>query len=429
MSLSCSGRQALGVTVYELLMRKAPFNGNTFAELMAATEKEVRLPATLSPEANDFVQRCLMRNAADRATAASLLEHPWMAKAIITGRPAHPEATSTLRKDKDNKLVGSPAPVATSGRASSGFLGGGGGTPLQPLTSPNGLQASQPVRIAPPAHVPAAATMNIASGKRTPLAGAEGGESSPFYKSSPKSLAVMFPGPSARDESDMADRIRAEMAAANGSARAGPEVNLNLSSRFATIMAAGAAKNFRFESAAALESLPPRGMLDGAPRSSAPAGEVFRNFDSSHHHTSASGFGSLHGAPPPRTPTGLGAATTMTPGRVQMNRMSMLLKQKSLAANSTDDAALAPPHAYTGAYSPSSNGFSSSSNNSNHSLNALRRHFGPPMASRNALSSHGAGGRDARASDSVDSMTGPKSGGPYRVQTHSSTGGAASRFA
>ncbi|XP_051221603.1 mitogen-activated protein kinase kinase kinase 18-like [Lolium perenne] len=74
---------ALGCTVVEMATGRAPWSGidNVLAAVhrIGYTDAVPETPAWLSPEAKEFLATCFARNARDRATAAELLEHPFLA--------------------------------------------------------------------------------------------------------------------------------------------------------------------------------------------------------------------------------------------------------------------------------------------------------------------------------------------------------------
>ncbi|KAM0906775.1 hypothetical protein ACQ4PT_016576 [Festuca glaucescens] len=78
---------ALGCTVIEMATGRAPWSD--VDDVLAAvhrigyTDAVPELPGWLSPEANDFLGKCLTRNPCHRSTAAQLLEHPFLASAAL----------------------------------------------------------------------------------------------------------------------------------------------------------------------------------------------------------------------------------------------------------------------------------------------------------------------------------------------------------
>ncbi|KAM3412300.1 hypothetical protein ACQJBY_003785 [Aegilops geniculata] len=83
---------ALGCTVVEMATGRAPWTGMDGDALAALhrigyTEAVPEVPQRLSAEAKDFLARCLVRQASDRCTAAQLLEHPFLASAVVDAKP------------------------------------------------------------------------------------------------------------------------------------------------------------------------------------------------------------------------------------------------------------------------------------------------------------------------------------------------------
>ncbi|KAM0821899.1 hypothetical protein ACQ4PT_071872 [Festuca glaucescens] len=80
---------ALGCTVIEMATGHAPWSGvdNVFAavHLIGYTDAVPEAPKRMSAEAKDFLDKCLRRRAAERWTAAQLLEHPFLAFAGCGG--------------------------------------------------------------------------------------------------------------------------------------------------------------------------------------------------------------------------------------------------------------------------------------------------------------------------------------------------------
>jgi mitogen-activated protein kinase kinase kinase 17/18 len=96
---------ALGCTVVEMATGRAPFGGMgggggggvlAMVHRIAYTDAVPEVPAWLSPEAGDFLARCFARDAADRWTAARLLEHPFVALARHDDKAPRPSPKSAL---------------------------------------------------------------------------------------------------------------------------------------------------------------------------------------------------------------------------------------------------------------------------------------------------------------------------------------------
>ncbi|KAK1603348.1 hypothetical protein QYE76_018027 [Lolium multiflorum] len=79
---------ALGCTVLEMVTGRAPWSGVDGDSIAAMhrigyTDAIPEVPQWLSAEAMDFLARCLIRQAGDRCTAEQLLEHPFLASAVV----------------------------------------------------------------------------------------------------------------------------------------------------------------------------------------------------------------------------------------------------------------------------------------------------------------------------------------------------------
>ncbi|XP_047056963.1 mitogen-activated protein kinase kinase kinase 17-like [Lolium rigidum] len=74
---------ALGCTIVEMATGRAPWSDvdNVLAAVhrIGYTDAVPEVPAWLSPEAKNFLTACFARNTGERATAAELLEHPFLA--------------------------------------------------------------------------------------------------------------------------------------------------------------------------------------------------------------------------------------------------------------------------------------------------------------------------------------------------------------
>uniref|UniRef100_A0A452ZR27 Protein kinase domain-containing protein n=1 Tax=Aegilops tauschii subsp. strangulata TaxID=200361 RepID=A0A452ZR27_AEGTS len=83
---------ALGCMVVEMATGRAPWSGMDGDALAALhrigyTEAVPEVPEWLSADAKDFLARCLVRQASGRCTAAQLLEHPFLASAVVGAKP------------------------------------------------------------------------------------------------------------------------------------------------------------------------------------------------------------------------------------------------------------------------------------------------------------------------------------------------------
>jgi serine/threonine protein kinase len=79
---------ALGCTVIEMATGRAPWsgmNGDALAAMhrIGYTDAVPEVPQWLSADAKDFLGMCLVRQASDRWTTAQLLEHPFLASAVV----------------------------------------------------------------------------------------------------------------------------------------------------------------------------------------------------------------------------------------------------------------------------------------------------------------------------------------------------------
>ncbi|KAI5019669.1 hypothetical protein ZWY2020_044557 [Hordeum vulgare] len=83
---------ALGCMVVEMATGRAPWSGidgNALAALhrIGYTEAVPEVPEWLSADGKDFLASCLVRQASGRCTAAQLLEHPFLASAVVEVKP------------------------------------------------------------------------------------------------------------------------------------------------------------------------------------------------------------------------------------------------------------------------------------------------------------------------------------------------------
>ncbi|KAK1699081.1 hypothetical protein QYE76_015778 [Lolium multiflorum] len=82
---------ALGCTVLEMATGRAPWSGMDGDAIAALhridyTNAMPEVPQWLSADAMDFLAGCLVRQAGDRCTAEQLLEHPFLASAVVLDR-------------------------------------------------------------------------------------------------------------------------------------------------------------------------------------------------------------------------------------------------------------------------------------------------------------------------------------------------------
>ncbi|KAL0914621.1 hypothetical protein M5K25_014984 [Dendrobium thyrsiflorum] len=70
---------SLGCTIIEMFTGKHPWSGlEGAAAMFKVLHKDPPMPETLSSEGKDFLQRCFLRNPAERPTANMLLDHPFI---------------------------------------------------------------------------------------------------------------------------------------------------------------------------------------------------------------------------------------------------------------------------------------------------------------------------------------------------------------
>jgi len=145
---------SLGIVVAQMLLGRYPFksvSGGFMALLKEVTSTQrLMLGADFSAEAQDFIDQCLRQDSATRASAADLLEHPWIRK--YNGTDQHPDdddepATPTnhtgqssfrdvmstvgIAREKSMMSLSTPStPAVAAGAAPQ--------TPLVPQTKPTG---------------------------------------------------------------------------------------------------------------------------------------------------------------------------------------------------------------------------------------------------------------------------------------------------
>jgi hypothetical protein len=114
---------ALGCTVIELATGRAPWSRRVddvvaAVRLIGYTDAVPDTPEWMSAEAKDFLAKCLCRDAADRWTAARLLEHPFLvcggvkAEGVAMAKWVSPKSTldaALWESDADDDLPETPA--------------------------------------------------------------------------------------------------------------------------------------------------------------------------------------------------------------------------------------------------------------------------------------------------------------------------------
>ena len=78
---------AIGILAFECLVGCAPFESDsteeTYRRILA---EEPDIPEHVSPEARDFIRRCLEKDPNRRPGALQMLSHPWMVAHVSGGR-------------------------------------------------------------------------------------------------------------------------------------------------------------------------------------------------------------------------------------------------------------------------------------------------------------------------------------------------------
>ncbi len=99
---------AIGMLLHILLRGKYPFDlaaGSKMARAGTLSRDMLALLAReqpgLSAECTDFVTKCLTFDAAERATVAQLVAHPWVASAVPVLAPAASQCEQTLAEVED----------------------------------------------------------------------------------------------------------------------------------------------------------------------------------------------------------------------------------------------------------------------------------------------------------------------------------------
>lgn len=124
---------ALGCTLIELTTGKPPWSHlnpvTALFQIANEEEKPPTPPAQLSAHCQDFVARCLTRDAEQRPTINELMQHPWITEDIefyVSELPAQPEPISAAEEESGSSTSSwganiSPNSTFPRGEASSDF--------------------------------------------------------------------------------------------------------------------------------------------------------------------------------------------------------------------------------------------------------------------------------------------------------------------
>jgi len=70
---------SLGVLLYELIHREAPYKGRSLSEISKSLAKDqIRFSSSTHPEAKDLILKILKNNPNDRLSVSQILSHPWV---------------------------------------------------------------------------------------------------------------------------------------------------------------------------------------------------------------------------------------------------------------------------------------------------------------------------------------------------------------
>ena len=133
---------SLGVLLYEAASGNQPFSGLTQSDVVSAITKEspAPLPAKISPGLRGVIQRCLMKEPAQRYRHAAAVEAAL--EAIQSTGSVAPQAVTVAARSRSSKWIAIAAlAVALAGVAAwmTGVIG--------PASTPRVLQLANPVRV------------------------------------------------------------------------------------------------------------------------------------------------------------------------------------------------------------------------------------------------------------------------------------------
>jgi serine/threonine-protein kinase len=142
---------SLGVTLYESLTGRKPFQADTSFSVLNAHLNEAPVPpievnAALSPELNSIILRALAKNPADRFQTAQ--EFHDALKALL-----EPAASRSAPLPVDQPPAFAPVPSFAAAPSATAAISGG----FMPVSTPSAPPPAQPVAAAPPPFAPVAA--------------------------------------------------------------------------------------------------------------------------------------------------------------------------------------------------------------------------------------------------------------------------------
>ena len=100
---------SLGVLLYELFHKEAPYKGRSLPEITASLEKRyIRFSATLPSDAKDLILKILQFNPRDRIQIQDIFKHAWVKRLLKKEKPCvspSPKQTMVLRpKTKEQRM-------------------------------------------------------------------------------------------------------------------------------------------------------------------------------------------------------------------------------------------------------------------------------------------------------------------------------------